>query len=309
MRLKALSILIAVQMILPLAASAQGVGGGGAGGASGGANAGGGGGAMAGGNVMGGFSGGTATSGAVNSSGFAQPLNFNNTGTATYPGATGSFNTGNNVPQNNQTPFSGGLGQNMIAPGGLFNGNNLIPSQFRFPGLLGGSIFNSGAQFGALGTGGGGLGLFGGGGGGGMFDSSGIMSPLAIPGMQINATMLREGGPLAQLMRGEGPFAQLGVGASLRMKDAGRSAGGLGGNIREYGARGAVARANARLNMMANAVAAEPTFRRAVVGARGLVQTEESVRGTIIQNSILEIGPNACPAREIVGPGAVIYTH
>jgi hypothetical protein len=293
MQLKAFSVLIAVQLILPIGALAQSSAG--PAGASGGANSGMGAAASGGGgNVAGGFPGGTATTGAVNSTGFATPLNFNNTGTNGFGGAnqTGSFNSGNLVPPNTiSSPFGAGIGQNTISPWGQFNGNNLIPSLFRMPGMLGGSVFNSGAQFGALGTGGG-FGFGSSGGGGGFFDASGM--PISMPGMQVNATMFREGGLLGNALAG------------IRQRDKGRDAGGVSGNLREYGSKGLVARANARLNARANnrvradLLAYQP--RRAVLGTRGLMESEQSVRGTIIQNSIIE---KSCP----VGAGPVLYMH
>jgi len=282
MHLKPLSILMALQFILPVSALAQKMGGAGPSGASGGAGAGGSG-------MAGGFPGGTATSGAVNSTGFSQPTSFNNNAPFTVGGGsnTGSFNSGNILPQNNQnSPFAVGPGQNMIGPNGLFNGNNMIPPQI--PGLLGGSVFNSGVGFGALGAGAG-LGLFGG--GGGYFGGEmGMMSPYAIPGVQVNATMLREGGPFSR------------AAAKARMKDAGKTAGGVDGNIRVYGSRARLARANARLNFIADSSVHATGLRRGVVGARGLVNTEESVRGTVIR-SIVEPGAGF----EIVAPGDVIW--
>jgi hypothetical protein len=295
MQLKALSILVALQFILPTGAIAQMMGGAGPGGASGGA---GGGQGFAG----GGFPGGTATSGAVNSTGFTQPTSFNNNNPNTFggPNNTGSFNSGNIMPPNTQnSPFAAGPGQNMIGPNGLFNGTNMIPSQFNFPGLLGGSVFNNGAQFGAL-TNGGTFGIGLGSGGGGFFggDFIGGTPPLVIPGMQVNATMMREGGLLGRL------------GTALRMKDAGRNAGGVEGNVREYGSRGRLARANARLNTIANASVRGQVLGRAVVGARGLMQTEESVRGTIIESSVLDVGPGCCgESFNVVTPGNVIWAR
>jgi hypothetical protein len=293
MQLRALSILVAFQFILPISALAQMTGGASPGGASGGAGAGGQG------NVSGGFPGGTATQGAVNSTGFTQPTSFSNNNPFTFSGGnnTGSFNSGNIAPPNTQnSPFAVGPGQNMIGPNGLFNGTNMIPSSFRMPGVLGGSVFNSGAQFGALTTGGG-LGFFGSGGGGFFGDLGMGASPLMIPGMQVNATMLREGGLLGSL------------GTKVRMKDKGRTSGGLDGNVREYGTRGTLARANARLNLIADsAVAGALGPQRAVIGARGLVNTEESVRGTIIRSIVEPSCGNGCLNEfHIVSPGDVIW--